>query len=371
MSKVIKDKALSEAMGLMKQLSRRPVFTPDDEDDGDEPSSDEEITSRKRKKKGGVNKKAAAKRGGEMEESSKVGGNVASKAALGGAAARKGGVELNSDDEDDEMISRQAMLNLARARAKDKTAMEIDLMLRQVTSAKEDMSKEVEIRDEDLVAVLPTQSHGGGGRGQHDAGRAKAAPSTSNQDQEVSAPGKKIVFTVQMKDVPPGAAMRISENDPMGKVFDAFCQRNGLNPASVKFKWDGAVVRRDQLAKSLDADDEPDENQLDAIAEPGSFQGASAAASNKGSANSPGTPASGKRFVFTVQMKDVPPGAAMRISENDPMGKIFDAFCKRHNLNPACVKFKWDGAVVRRDQLAKSLDADDEPHANQLDAVRT
>lgn len=35
-----------------------------------------------------------------------------------------------------------------------------------------------------------------------------------------------------------------------------------------------------------------------------------------------------------------------QIAENDTMSKIFDAFCKRNDLDAGSVKFKWDGETV-------------------------
>lgn len=36
--------------------------------------------------------------------------------------------------------------------------------------------------------------------------------------------------------------VQIAEGEPMSRIFEAFCKREGFDPESVKFKWDGETV---------------------------------------------------------------------------------------------------------------------------------
>ena len=50
------------------------------------------------------------------------------------------------------------------------------------------------------------------------------------------------------------------------------------------------------------------------------------------------------------------------------MSKVMNAYCERHKLNIAEVKFTWDGCTIKPDQRAIDLDPE-EDESNQLEAV--
>lgn len=214
---MVKDKGYEEAMRRIKSFSKATVNM---DDDSDASSSDDDFGRGKKKGKGIALKKAAPKKAPAPSADDHA--PAASAAQEGGASKRKA-YDIDSDDDDEEKIAREAAAIMAGAQ--DKMSLEIDELMRQVQKNKEDIAKAPDLdMSLDAAEVRRTQSRSpskqgsplkrgraavGGCQGGA-AASASLAQSSSVVDELEGSSGRRFLFTVKMKDVREGKAMRVS-----------------------------------------------------------------------------------------------------------------------------------------------------------------
>uniref|UniRef100_A0A6T8JNL8 Rad60/SUMO-like domain-containing protein n=1 Tax=Hemiselmis andersenii TaxID=464988 RepID=A0A6T8JNL8_HEMAN len=353
---MVQDAALNDAMKRYQNF-KAPAPVESEEDDGEDSDLELELKVKRKGKKPAKKAPPQASSGG-----SSSGHASAPPSQQGGASKRKSKHDSDSDDED-ELRQVEAEYKKRKAQAPDPRDREILANINVLMKNIEEHKKEIVVDEVEIVETPtkppPPSATGRGARSS--AGAAAKSPSVSPAVPK-AVPGKRFIFTVKQEDIHDATARRINENDPMSKIMEAYAKHNNLDVSCLQFyDPDGTPVKPDQLCKTLvDLEDEPEPNELTCTFVKGKAPAAAAA---------PAAERPGRRFIFTVKQKDVADENKMRIHEDDEMSKIMKAFCKRHQLDEDSILFSFDGATIKPTQAARSLDPEEEPEVNQIDAA--
>lgn len=82
--------------------------------------------------------------------------------------------------------------------------------------------------------------------------------------QNGTSKAEPIVLRVQPADGGPNVQFKISPTAPLSKLMNAYAQRQGMNPATLRFMHNGVRLHADETASSLDMESD---DVIDAMVE--------------------------------------------------------------------------------------------------------
>ena len=138
-------------------------------------------------------------------------------------------------------------------------------------------------------------------------------------------------ITIRVKDQTGEETMfKIKKSTKMSKVFNAYAQRKGVEPASLRFLLDGERIGPDETPKMLELEDE---DQIDCVL--AQVGGSDAGGGGGGGDAKPegGGTASGGNETITIRVKDQNGEETMfKIKKTTRMKKVFATYAARKGV---------------------------------------
>jgi len=191
----------------------------------------------------------------------------------------------------------------------------------------------------------------------------------SDNEEAKPADDANSPITIRVKDQTGEETMfKIKKSTKMSKVFAAYAQRKGVEPASLRFLLDGERIGPDETPKMLELEDE---DQIDCVlaqvggmadddaggggedSKPdGAGDGAAAAAAGGGG---------GENQPITIRVKDQNGEETMfKIKRTTRMKKVFATYAARKGVEATAMRFMLDGENINPESTPADLDLDDD-----------
>lgn len=167
-------------------------------------------------------------------------------------------------------------------------------------------------------------------------------------------------ITIRVKDQTGEETMfKIKKSTKMSKVFNAYAQRKGVEPASLRFLLDGERVGPDETPKMLELEDE---DQIDCVlAQVGGMSEGDGAAAGGGGGEAPKPEGGGGSEPITIRVKDQNGEETMfKIKKTTRMKKVFATYAARKGVEANAMRFMLDGENIDPEQTPAGLDLDDD-----------
>merc|ERR1712146_262410 len=128
---------------------------------------------------------------------------------------------------------------------------------------------------------------------------------------------------------------------------NAYSQRKGVDPASIRFAFDGAFISPDQTPADFEMeDDDVVDCMLSQIG--GMSDGVKPEEGAKGEA-------------ITIKVKDQQGEEThFKIKTTTKFHKVFNAYSQRKGVDPASIRFAFDGQHINPEQTPADIDMEDE-----------
>ncbi|KAL2065576.1 hypothetical protein VTL71DRAFT_3246 [Oculimacula yallundae] len=192
-----------------------------------------------------------------------------------------------------------------------------------------------------VQSILEMSEHNAAG------GPADNAPQAPEEKPEVKPDSLEIKIKDQSENE---TIFKIKKHTKFGKVFDAYCQRQGLARNTVRFLLDGTRIQDHDTPESLDIEDG---DMIDAMLEQ-----LGGAAEGEGDSAGQAKPEATK---ISVRVKDVNgQEVEFKCKPTTVLKKLMDAFCQQQGRKPDTVRFFTpDGKRVTNVDTPASLGLDD------------
>jgi len=179
-----------------------------------------------------------------------------------------------------------------------------------------------------------------------------------SDDEAKPADGVNEPITIRVKDQTGEETMfKIKKSTKMSKVFSAYAQRKGVEPASLRFLLDGERIGPDETPKMLELEDE---DQIDCVL---AQVGGSDGDGNDGVDAKPegGAAAAGGNEPITIRVKDQNGEETMfKIKKTTRMKKVFATYAARKGVEATAMRFMLDGENIDPEATPAGLDLDDD-----------
>jgi len=135
-------------------------------------------------------------------------------------------------------------------------------------------------------------------------------------------------------------AFKVKKTTKMGKIFDAYAQRKGIQRQNLRFMVDGERINEDDTPKMLELEDE---DQIEvALHQVGGGDG-------------------GDGEAIQIKVKDqAGDEMAFKVKKTTKMGKIFDAYSQRKGVARQSLRFLLDGKSISQDDTPKMLELEED-----------
>ncbi|KAK2629766.1 hypothetical protein QTJ16_000586 [Diplocarpon rosae] len=156
------------------------------------------------------------------------------------------------------------------------------------------------------------------------------------------------VLNIKVKDqMEAEKFFKIKQKTKLGKVFDAYCDRNALQRTAVRFLLDGQRIQDTDTPDNLQMEDG---DMVDAVLE--QIGGADIEETKPG-AEVP--------VHINIKVKDQAGREVLfKIKKSTLLKKVMSAFCERQEVDPKAVRFLYDGTRLQDNDTPEGLEMEDE-----------
>ncbi|PBP24429.1 ubiquitin-like modifier, partial [Diplocarpon rosae] len=175
------------------------------------------------------------------------------------------------------------------------------------------------------------------------------------------------VINIKVKDqMEAETFFKIKQKTKLGKVFDAYCDRNALQRTTVRFLLDGQRIQDTDTPDSLQMEDG---DMVDAVLEQ---IGGAGIEVFKGHCET--KPDAEVPVHINIKVKDQAGQEVLfKIKKSTLLKKVMSAFCERQEVDPKAVRFLYDGTRLQENDTPEGLEMEDqdciEVFAEQLGGV--
>lgn len=176
-------------------------------------------------------------------------------------------------------------------------------------------------------------------------------------DDEAKQEGTNEPITIRVKDQTGEETMfKIKKSTKMSKVFSAYAQRKGVEPASLRFLLDGERIGPDETPKMLELEDE---DQIDCVL--AQVGGMADDGDDAKDAKPEGGGEGGGNEPITIRVKDQNGEETMfKIKKTTRMKKVFATYAARKGVEATAMRFMLDGENINPESTPADLDLDDD-----------
>ncbi|KAG4442861.1 hypothetical protein IFR05_001657 [Cadophora sp. M221] len=150
---------------------------------------------------------------------------------------------------------------------------------------------------------------------------------------------------------------RIKKHTKLGKVFEAYCDRQSLTRNTVRFLFEGTRVQENDTPEGLDIEDG---DMIQAVLEQVGGDG-TADPVTPGAAPAEDEKPQEKVGGLSIKVKDQNENETFfKIKTHTNLGKVFDAYCERQSLARNTVRFLFEGGRIQDTDTPESLEMQDD-----------
>ncbi|KAL5330738.1 hypothetical protein ACEPPN_000259 [Leptodophora sp. 'Broadleaf-Isolate-01'] len=209
-----------------------------------------------------------------------------------------------------------------------------------------DTPEGLDIEDGDMIQAVLEQV---GGEGTAEPSTPVAAPAEDEKPQE-----KAGSLSIKVKDQNENETFfKIKSHTKLGKVFDAYCERQSLARNTVRFLFEGGRIQDTDTPESLEMQDS---DMVQAMLE----QVGGAAEDEAGAAEKkPEQKSEGGEHINIKVMDQSSQEIFFKIKRSTQLKKVMNAYCQRQGLDMKAVRFLFDGDRLQEDETPASKEMED------------
>jgi hypothetical protein len=194
---------------------------------------------------------------------------------------------------------------------------------------------------------------------EHNTPEAPAGSSAPAEAPEAKPEQKPGSLEIKIKDQNENETFfRIKKHTKLGKVFEAYCNRQSLTRNTVRFLFEGTRVQENDTPEGLDIEDG---DMIQAVLEQVGGEGtAEPVAPGAAAAAAEDEKPQEKVGAISIKVKDQNENETFfKIKNHTKLGKVFDAYCERQSLARNTVRFLFEGARIQDTDTPETLEMQD------------